>query len=89
MIYTNVSDEIKSAITNELAASINAEPVLITRLSNHPKDDYLYLYVAKQKSDYVTGLANTSGKRVGLYENHYGCTFKRAMEIFTDKIWEA
>ena len=89
MIYTNVSEEIKSAITNELAASINAEPVLITRLSNHSDDEHLYLYVAKQKNDYVTGLANTSGKRVGLYENHYGCTFKRAMQIFTDKIWEA
>lgn len=88
MIYTNVSDEIKSAITNELAASINAEPVLITRLSNHPDDEYLYLYVAKQKNGYVTGVANTGRNGVGLYENHYGCTFKGAMEIFADKIWE-
>jgi hypothetical protein len=23
---------------------------------------------------------------VGLYENHYGCTFKQAMEITTNKI---
>ena len=88
MIYTTVAEEIKKAITEEIATSLKAEPVMIARMSKHPDDSHLYLYVAKQKTGYVTGLANTSRRGVGLYENHYGCTFKRAMEIFAEKIWE-
>ena len=54
---------------------------MICRLSAHPDDHYLYLYVAKRNNNYIVGLANTSGTQVGLYENHYDCTFKEAMEI--------
>ena len=37
--------------------------------------------------EYIVGLANTSsGNRVGLYENHYDCSFKRALEILAEKI---
>lgn len=85
MVYTSVSNDIKESITNELKQSINATPVLIIRMSDHPDDDYLYLYVAKRNDGYVAGLANTS-RGVCLYENHYNCTFKSAMEITTAKI---
>ena len=84
--YTDITPEIKQAITDALNDNINAKPILIIHMSNVQADDYLYLYVAEQPSGYVAGLANTSGKEVGLYENHYRCTFKEAMEITTEKI---
>ena len=85
--YTDIIPEIKQAITHALNDNINAKPILIIHMSNVPADDYLYLYIAERSSgDYVAGLANTSGKEVGLYENHYMCTFKEAMEITTEKI---
>lgn len=86
MIYTNVSNDIHKSITEELKQAIDATPVLIIRMSDHPDDGYLYLYIAKQSNGYVAGLANTSGRKVSLYENYYGCTLKRAMEITAEKI---
>lgn len=86
MIYTNVTPKTHEAITKELKNAIDAEPILIVHMSDHPDDNYLYLYIAKQGNSYVAGLANASGKHIGLYENHYGLSFKRAMEITTDKI---
>ena len=85
--YTDITPEIKQAIANALNDNISAKLIFITHMSNIPADDYLYLYIAEQSSgNYVAGLANTSGKEVGLYENHYMCTFKEAMEITTEKI---
>ena len=86
--FTTIDHKIHSAIENAILYDINAYPVLICRLSNHPDDWYLYLYIAKTATDeYITGLANTSRNgSVGLYENHYGLTFKRALEILADKI---
>jgi hypothetical protein len=48
----------------------------------------LYLYIARKgNGTYITGLANTSRNGcVGLYENHYHCTFEYAMQVVTDKI---
>lgn len=85
--FTTINGETYAAIIQEIVASLNATPVLICKDSNHPDDDYLFLYVAQARDGYITGLANTSrGGRVGLYENHYNCSFKRAMEILADKI---
>lgn len=86
--FTTIGYDTEFAIKKEINESLNASAVFICKYSNHPDDDYLYLYIAKAKDDtYIVGLANTSrGNSVGLYENHYGCTFKRAMEILADKI---
>ena len=85
--FTTINGETYAAIIQEIVASLNATPVLVCKDSNHPDDDYLYLYVAQARDGYITGLANTSrGNSVGLYENHYNCSFKRALEILADKI---
>ena len=86
--FTTINEDIRKAITNELKESLNATPIMICYLSNHPDDDYLFLYIAQSKAEgYIAGLANTSRNGyVGLYENHYNCTFKHAMEITMDKI---
>jgi hypothetical protein len=86
--FTTVNGFIKAMIEEEIKASLNAIPVLICKYSNHPDDDYLYLYVARKgNGTYITGLANTSRScSVGLYENHYDCTFEYAMQVIADKI---
>ena len=86
--FTTIPADIREAITKELKESIDATPIMICRLSNHPDDDYMYLYIAQAPiANYIAGLANTSRNGyVGLYENHYNCSFKQAMEITTNKI---
>lgn len=86
--FTTIYEDTRKAITDEIWNSLDATPILICRYSNHPDDDYLYLYIAqKGYGNYIAGLANTSRNgSVGLYENHYCCTFKQAMEITMDKI---
>lgn len=86
--FTTIYSDIREAITKEIWDSLKAVPILICRQSNHPEDSYLWLYIAQRGYDeYISGLANTArGGSVGLYENHYMCSFKEAMEILTDKI---
>lgn len=85
--FTTIDSEAYVAISKEIVASLNASPILICKYSNHPEDDYLYLYIAQSKSGYITGLANTSRNGyVGLYENHYNCSFNVAMSIMANKI---
>jgi hypothetical protein len=85
--FTTINSDAYVAISKEIITNLNASPVLICKYSNHPEDDYLYLYIAQSQSGYIAGLANTSRHGyVGLYENHYNCTFKQAMEITMDKI---
>ena len=85
--FTTINVFVKAMIEEEIKQSLSATPVLICKCSNHPEDDYLYLYIAHANNGYITGLANTSRNGyVGLYENHYNCTFKRALEILVDKI---
>ena len=85
--FTGINVFVKAMIEEEIKQSLNATPVFICKYSNHPDDDYLYLYIAHTNNGYLTGLANTSrNSYVGLYENHYNCTFKRALEILVDKI---
>lgn len=86
--FTTIPTDIKKAIAKEIKESLDAIPIMICRLSNHPDDDYLYLYIAHSPiENYIAGLANTSRNGyVGLYENHYNCSFKQAMEITMDKI---
>lgn len=85
--FTTIRDAIYVDIAMEIEASLNAKPITICKCSNHPEDDYLYLYIALAPHGYITGLANTSRKgSVGLYENHYGLSFKSALEILANKI---
>ena len=85
--FTTIDAEVRVAIMEAIQNDLNAGANFICKLSNHPEDDYLYLYIAQAPNGYITGLANTSRKGyVGLYENHYNCTFKQALEILVDKI---
>lgn len=85
--FTTIDSEVYLAISKEIMASLEASPILICRYSNHPEDNYLYLYIAKRNEGYITGLANTSRRNgVGLYENHYNCQFDVAMSILANKI---
>ncbi len=86
--FTTINEDIRNAITEEIGSSLHATPILICKASNHPEDDYLFLYIARKgNGTYIAGLANTSRKGyVGLYENHYECTFKYAMQVMADKI---
>lgn len=85
--FTTIPTDIREAITKEIKESLDSTPILICYLSNHPEDDYLFLYIAKANDGYIAGLANTSrGGSVMLGENHYGCSFRTAMEITTNKI---
>lgn len=85
--FTTIPTDVYVAISNEIVASLEASPIIICRQSNHPDDHYLYLYIAKKHNGYITGLANTSrGNGVGLYENHYNCSFDVALSIMANKI---
>lgn len=86
--FTTIPTDIRESITEEIKNSLNAKPIMICYLSNHLYDDYLFLYIAQANDgSYIAGLANTSRDgQVGLYENHYGCSFRTAMEITTNKI---
>jgi hypothetical protein len=85
--FTTISAKARIDIMDAIRRDLNADTILICRLSNHPDDHYLYLYIAQARDGYITGLANTSRDYgVGLYENHYNCTLKQAMEIMADKI---
>lgn len=85
--FTTISAKARIAIMEAIRNDLNADTVFICKLSNHPEDDYLYLYIAQARDGYIAGLANTSRNGyVGLYENHYNCSFKHAMEITMDKI---
>ena len=86
--FTTIPTDTREAITKELKKSLDATPIMICFLSNHPDDDYLYLYIAQANDgSYIAGLAKTSRSNGGILgENHYGCSFKTAMEITTSKI---
>ena len=83
--------DIKTSTYNVIVDEVNRNHYIadfICRASNHPDDNYLYLVIASNDNEYVTWLANTSGNQVGLYEGHYGLSFKEAMQIIADKIKE-
>lgn len=85
--FTTISAKARISIMEAIRNNLNADTEFICKCSNHPDDDYLYLYIAHDKNGYIVGLANTSRTGyVGLYENHYNCTLKRAFEIIADKI---
>ena len=85
--FTTIDSEVHIAISQEIISSLGGLPVFICRQSNHPEDNYLYLYIVKRNDGYITGLANTSRNgHVGLYENYYNISFQRALEILADKI---
>ena len=85
--FTTIGMDTGKAIVKEIKASLDARLIMLCKCSNHPDDDYLYLYIAQAPHGYIAGLANTSRKgSVGLYENHYNLSFKRALEIIADKI---
>ena len=49
--FTRIEYDTQLAIEYEIAHSLNAVPILICKYSNHPDDDYLYLYIAQSKAD--------------------------------------
>ena len=83
--------DIKKSTYDAIVDEVNRNHYIVDfifRASNHPDDNYLYLVLASNNNEYVTWIANTSGNQVGLYEGHYGLSFKQAMEILTKKIKE-
>lgn len=85
--FTTISAKARISIMEAIRNDLNADTEFICRYSNHPDDDYLYLYIAQAKDGYITGLANTSRPGyVGLYENYYNISLKRALAILADKI---
>lgn len=86
-MYLDINNNTYNAIVDEVNRN-NYSADFICRASNHPDDNYLYLVLASNNNEYVAWIANTSGNQVGLYEGHYGLSFKQAMEILTKKIKE-
>ena len=87
--FTTINAKVRIAITEAIRNDLNADTAFICKCSNHPEDDYLYLYIALAPHGYIAGLANTSRNGyVGLYENHYGLTFKQALDILSSKIYD-
>ena len=85
--FTTIDMDTGKAIVKEIKASLDARLIMLCKCSNHPDDDYLYLYIAQGNDGYITGLANTSRNGyIGLYENHYNLSLKKALEILADKI---
>ena len=83
--------DIKKSTYDAIVDEVNRNHYIvdfICRASNHSDDNYLYLVLANSNNEYGTWIANTSGNQVGLYEGHYGLSFKQAMEILTKKIKE-
>lgn len=84
--YTTISEDIKLNIKNEVKAyDLNSEIILISRISDNPKDNYLYAVMAKGgfREGYNVWLYNSS--LGGLYEGHYDMNFVEAMQYFSNK----
>lgn len=86
-----IDDAVKHQIESAIRKDLSAEPVMICLESNHPSDGYLYRYIAYRHTtnDYIAGSANTSRHGcVGLYNNHYNVSLKKAFEITAQNIWD-
>ena len=90
--FTTMSLEVFNNISNAVEA-LDCVPIMISRLTNHPDDHYLYVVLAQYDkphpiygNSYVVWEANTSGKQTSLFYGHYGLSFKTAMEIIAEKV---
>lgn len=85
-----VSDNIRKKITRECEDQ-NCLVQLITRKSDHPSDDFLYIVVAKKviplwdDKPYVVWLYNDS--RESLYDGAYDLSSTRAMQVATERLY--
>ena len=85
---TEVIDKITEAVKEQ-----GCTPILISRLTNHPDDDKLFVIVARYNkpsqyfdNDYVVWNANTFSEKASLFYGHYHISFQTAMEIVADKV---
>ena len=81
--FYEVSKEVKNRIINACAEN-NAEAFLITRLSNHKDDNFLYLVLANKKNEYVCWEYNDSTQ--SLNHGYRTTCFKDAMIKFSNRL---
>ena len=90
--FTTISldelDKIHDAV-DELDCNV----IMISRLTNHPDDHYLYVVLAQYAkphpmygNSYCVWEANTCREEASLFYGHYGVSFKTAMEIIAEKV---
>lgn len=85
---TEVIDKITKAVNKQ-----DCTPILISRLTNHPDDDKLFVVMARYNEPhqffdnaYVVWNANTFSTEASLFYGHYHISFKSALEIVSDKV---
>lgn len=85
---TEVTDSITKAVNEQ-----GCTPILISRLTNHPDDDRLFVIIARYNNphhsfdnSYVVWTANTFSEKASLFYGHYYISFKSALEIVADKV---
>ena len=90
--FTTISPEVFDAISDAVE-ELDCNAIMISRLTNHPDDHYLYVVLAQYDKPhpiygnaYCVWEANTSGKQASLFYGHYGLSFKTAMEIVAEKV---
>lgn len=90
--FTTISPEVYDKICDAVN-DLDCDLVMISRLTNHPDDHYLYVVLAKYSKPhpiygdaYCVWEANTCREQASLFYGHYGLSFKTAMEIVADKV---
>ena len=89
--FTTISPEVFDKISNAVE-ELNCNAIMISRLTNHPDDQYLYVVLAQYDkphpiygNSYCVWEANTCREQASLFYGHYGLSFKTAMEIIAEK----
>ena len=92
--FTTITSEVYDKIRKATEA-LGCMPIMVSRLTNHPDDAYLYIVIAQYTkphpicgSAYCVWEANVSGGRdqASLFYGHYDLSFKTAMKIVADKV---
>ena len=90
--FTTVSLEVFDKIS-EAVQELDCITIMVSRLTNHPADHYLYVVLAQYDKPhpiygnaYCVWEANVSRDRASLFYGHYGVSFKTAMEIIAEKV---
>lgn len=90
--FTTISSEVFDKISNAVE-ELDCNAILISRLTNHPDDDKLFIVLAQYDKPhsiygnaYCVWEANTYGDTASLFYGHYGLSFKTAMELIAEKV---
>lgn len=90
--FTNIPEEYINKITDRIK-EMGCTPILISRLTNHPDDERLFVVIAQYDKphpffdeQYVVWEASTFGEAASLFYGHYHISFKTAIEIVAEKI---